>query len=120
MDKKKSTWLAAASGLGIGFLNGIFGAGGGMLAVPALRKCSVETKQAHATSIAVILPLSLISAVIYYLRGAFTIADCLPYLPGGSLGALAGAFLLKKLPDFWIRKAFAVMILYASIKLFFR
>ena len=40
----------------IGFLNGLLGAGGGMVAVPVLKK-EMDTKQAHATSIAVIIPI---------------------------------------------------------------
>lgn len=39
-----------------GFLNGMLGAGGGMVVVPIL-KTRLSEKQAHATSVAVILPI---------------------------------------------------------------
>lgn len=37
--------LAAALGVGVGFLNGLFGAGGGMVAVPLLKGLGVEDKR---------------------------------------------------------------------------
>ena len=44
----------------IGAINGLFGAGGGMLAVPCLTYVwGLDEKSAHATAIAVILPLCL-------------------------------------------------------------
>ena len=66
----------------IGFLNGLLGAGGGMVAVPVLKK-EMDTKQAHATSIAVIIPMSIFSAASYLLKGSVTIQDAFPYIPGG-------------------------------------
>ena len=44
----------------IGLLNGFFGSGGGILAVTLLQKQGLPSRQAHATSIAIILPLSLV------------------------------------------------------------
>ena len=48
-------------GLASGLLNGFFGAGGGIMAVPLLQKAGVPTEKSHATSIAVILPLTPVS-----------------------------------------------------------
>ena len=59
---KKERWLAALGGVGVGILNGLLGAGGGMLTVPLLEWMGVKGRRAHATSLAVILPLSLVSA----------------------------------------------------------
>ena len=48
------------AGLAIGVVTGLFGAGGGMLTVPALTFIAkFDEKHSHATAIAVILPLSV-------------------------------------------------------------
>ena len=51
-----------AIGLVTGFANGLFGSGGGTIVVPAMERfLGEEEHKAHATAIAVILPLSLLS-----------------------------------------------------------
>ena len=55
----------ALTGCVVGLLNGFFGSGGGVIAVPMLRSCGFEQRSAHACSLAVTLPLSLVSVIIY-------------------------------------------------------
>lgn len=118
MKRRKIKDLIA--GFAMGILNALFGAGGGILTVEYLKRSGTPLKNAHATSVAVILPLSFVSACIYFFNGFFSVSDCLGYIPGGVIGAVAGAFLLKKMPDFYIKKLFAVFIIYASVKLLLR
>ena len=74
-----------------GFVNGFFGAGGGMLLVPLLIwLCRLEDKAAFSSAIAVILPLCIVSIVIYALHDSLPVSDALPYLIGGAADALAG------------------------------
>ena len=55
-----------AIGLVTGFANGLFGSGGGTIVVPAMERfLGEEEHKAHATAIAVILPLSLLSLGVY-------------------------------------------------------
>ena len=54
----------AAFGVAVGLVNGVFGAGGGMLAVPLLKKSGLDQKQSHANAVAVILPITVISAIL--------------------------------------------------------
>lgn len=107
-------------GSAAGFINGLLGSGGGMIAVPALRTQGLEPQKAHATSIAVISPMCLLSAAIYLFRGDVCITDALPYLPAGAVGALIGALLLRKLPDTFLRKLFGGFALWAGLRLIFR
>ena len=44
------------AGGGVGFVNGLLGGGGGMVAVPALCGAGLGVASAHATAIAVVLP----------------------------------------------------------------
>ena len=104
----------------VGLINGLLGAGGGMLAVPLLKKVGAEQKKAHATSIALILPLCLFSAVLYLAGGKVAISDAVGYLPAGAVGAIIGAFLLSKINDVWLKRIFALFIIWSGVRMWFR
>lgn len=114
---KRKNILTAAGGLLVGLINGLLGAGGGMLAVHLLKKSGFDVKEAHASSIAVILPLSVLSAALYICAGRVSISDSLVYIPAGLAGAVTGALVLKKLPDKWIRRLFGVFLIWAGVRL---
>ncbi len=107
-------------GAAAGFVNGLLGSGGGMIAVPALRSRGLDPQKAHATSIAVISPMCVLSAAIYLFRGDVKITDALPYLPAGAVGALLGALLLRKIPDTFLRKLFGAFAVWAGLRLILR
>ena len=68
--KSKESLGSILAGTGAGAVNGLFGAGGGMVLVPLLTGvCGLPQRRAFATSVAVILPLCALSVVIYLLRG---------------------------------------------------
>lgn len=104
-------------GILTGFLNGLFGAGGGMSAVPVLKGAGLEPNSAHANSVAVIVPLSMFSATIYLLNGTVTFSDALPFIPSGVVGAAVGALLLHKIPSKWMRRIFGAFVLWAGVRL---
>lgn len=106
----------AAGGLA-GLVNGLFGGGGGMILVPLLiHRCGLEERQAFATSMAVILPLCLFSAGIYWVRGGLELTAALPYLAGGLAGGLLAGRLFRRISAQWLRRGFAILILYSAIK----
>lgn len=115
---KKKTYYYIL-GLAAGFLNGLFGSGGGVIAVPTLEKAGLEAKKAHATSIAVILPLSVISAAIYTLKKSFKLTSALVYIPFGLIGAAVGAVILKKIPNNLLRRIFGLLIIISAVKMLF-
>ena len=121
MQKKSgSKFRSAVAGGAAGLANGFFGGGGGMLLVPLLtRWCGLDQRQAFATSIAVILPLCALSSVIYWLRGGLDFMLALPYLLGGLLGGFLGGRMFKKLNMVWLRRAFALLILYGGARALF-
>lgn len=116
----KKSWAVSLVGAATGFLNGFFGAGGGMVAVPMLQKSGLSTQEAHATSIAIILPLTVVSAILYFCSGSLAPGEALIYLPGGVAGALVGAYLLKKLDPLWIRRIFGVLILFSALRMLWK
>ena len=91
-----------------------------MVLVPLLVLwCGLDQRKAFATSVAVILPLCALSAAIYLLRGGVDLWAALPYLVGGLLGGLLGGKLFKRLNMVWLRRGFALLILYGGARALF-
>ena len=104
-------------GLICGALNGLFGSGGGTAAVPLLESSGLEPKKSHATSVALIFIFSLATTVVYMINGSLDISTALMYVPYGVLGAITGAFLLKKVPNSLLRRIFGVIVLASAVRL---
>lgn len=117
---KKINFKTVFSGISVGIVNGLMGAGGGMLAVPILKKTGLDQRKAQANAIAIILPISIVSCVMYLIRGNVQISDALPFLPGGILGTVIGTFLLSKLPTKLLKKIFAAFMIWAGVRLLMR
>lgn len=108
--------LAAAALLG-GIVNGFLGTGGGIVLMLALGLLPAEDSDSlrdrFATVIAVILPLSVISAASYGDKLNFSAAA--PYILPGILGGIAGGFLLDKLSVKLVKRLFSLMVIWAGI-----
>ncbi len=112
----KRLWYSLAGGAA-GLVNGFFGGGGGMVLVPLLAgKCGLDQRKAFATSVAVIAPLCTLSAGIYWMRGDLDLMAALPYLAGGLVGGFAGGKVFKKVSMVWLRRGFALLILYGGVR----
>ncbi len=117
MKQKYANLRLMLSGGGAGLINGLLGAGGGMVLVPALLWiCKMESRSACATSVAVITPFSLVSAAVYLLRGNVFPGDALWYCIGGGIGGLLGGWLLGKLPTTWLLRLFGGLMVLAGIR----
>lgn len=102
----------------IGVANGLFGGGGGMLAVPLLQKIGYSQKTAHATAILLILPVSALSFLLYFINGLYDFSVLIPVALGVSGGGVLGAWLLDKLPESSVRIVFAILQAVAGVFLF--
>ena len=113
---KFHSWLpASAAGGAAGLVNGFFGGGGGMVLVPLLMgRCGLDRRRAFANSVAIILPLCVLSAGIYFAKGNLDIRTALPYLAGGLVGGWIGGKIFEKVPVVWLKRAFALLILYGA------
>lgn len=112
--------LKKIGGFCCGLLNGMFGSGGGLVAVPLLEKQGIEAKSAHATSVAIIFVLSFLSTIIYSMNGNIDFTSAMSYIPFGIIGAVAGATLLKKIPSSLLRRGFAVIMIISAIRILLR
>lgn len=103
-----------------GLLNGLFGAGGGLILVPLfINWLKLEEKQAFATSIAVALPLSIASFAVFLSKGNNVWNEALPYLLGGIVGGGLSAKLFRAISAKWLHRLFGLLILYGAIKAVF-
>ena len=103
-----------------GLLNGLFGAGGGLILVPLLIGwLKLEEKQAFATSLAIILPLSVVSYILFCIQGGNVWSEALPYLLGGILGGALSIRLFRRLSTTWLHRLFGILILYGAVKAVF-
>lgn len=102
-----------------GFANGLFGAGGGLVAVPALESTGLEPKKSHATSVAVIFSLSILTSILYAINDRLVFDDAFSYIPWGILGAVLGSAILKKINNSLLRRIFGGIMIVASIRLLF-
>ena len=115
---KNSRIIYVFGGLVSGFLNGLFGSGGGTLIVPFLEIfLKLDPKKSHATAILIIFSYTLISLVFYGFSGRLDFPLALKVSAGGVLGGLLGAKLLNKLSGRFIRIGFGAVMVLASAKL---
>lgn len=115
---KNNLWLAFF-GFVTGVLNGLFGAGGGIVAVEVLKNSGLDRKRAQSTSIAVILPLCIISAVILFFKNQVDYKTALMLIPPGLVGAFAGTYLMKKISVSLLKKIFCGFMIWAGIRLIY-
>lgn len=118
-EKKKHKRSFYIIGLVTGALNGLFGSGGGMLSVPLLEKSGIEPKKSHASSIAITLPLSIVSAAMYLYKGNIDFMFAIKFVPFGLLGAIIGSTILKKMKNETIEKIFAFVLIFSGIRMLF-
>lgn len=115
--KRHSRLSYCIAGGAAGAANGLFGGGGGSILVPLLiRLCGLESRKAFATSVAVILPLCLLSLWFYVRQGGFDWMTALPYLTGGTLGGWLGGRLFRKANILWLRRGFGLLLVYGGIR----
>lgn len=111
----------AVTGIVCGLVNGLFGSGGGVISVLALERfCKIEKKKTHATTVVVILALSVVSIFFYYKNGFEDIPLALKAAGGGIIGGILGAKLLDKMPTKWIGRVFGVVMIVSAIMMVFR
>ena len=112
---KKS--ICNLSAIIIGFINMLIGSCGGIIAVKILKKNSLNQTKAHATAIAIILPMTLISSVLYLFRGNVKLEETYIFLLPGLIGSVIGSYLLPRIPKKLLNKIFSFFMIYAGIRM---
>ena len=118
-EKQVKNGQRLVCGGAVGIANSLFGGGGGMIAVPMLQRTGLKEKEAHATAILLILPVSLLSFVFYAWKGMYDFSVLIPTSIGVTAGGVLGAQLLGKLPVKTVNTIFAFLQLAAGVFMFF-
>lgn len=105
------------AGLGAGAVNGLFGAGGGMVLVPLLCLFSdLEDSEIFPNSIAIILPVCLVSLLVTAAGGDLPWDQSLPYLAGSAAGGIMAGIFGHRIPTLWLHRSLGIMILWGGIR----
>ena len=114
----RAVLLAILSLVG-GILNGLFGTGGGTVLVFALGYLlsREHAKDAFIISSVGVLAFSAVSAVLYGSGGAYDAAVLPRFVLSATVGGVAGAFLFRRIGTRWLRRIFAVLTLYAGLRM---
>ncbi len=110
----------AVVGIIAGFFNGFFGSGGGLVAIPCLKKIGLKQKESHINSIALTLSLSFFSAIFYFLNGNIDFKSALIFIPTGLLGAFFGAKFFKQINAKTLGIIFAFILIISGVRLFLK
>lgn len=115
MEKQLRPRRGLAAGAVAGLCCGLFGGGGGMLLVPLLSGwVGLSGKRAFASCLAIIAPLCLVSAGIYWFRGRLEPLAALPYMLGGALGGFLAGKSFDKIPVSLLQKVLIGLLLYGG------
>lgn len=110
-SSKKELFFLAICALCAGLVNGFLGTGGGIILILALSRLELGERDRFATVIAAILPMSLVSTLLY--GQDFGKAE--KWLLPGIIGGVTGAFLLDKISTKLLKKLFALMVIWAGV-----
>ncbi len=112
--------ISAVTGLISGVFSGLFGSGGGTVAVPAMEKfLNIREHKAHATAVAVILPLCVLSGAIYFHGTDIPAKQTLIACAGGIIGGCLGAKLLGKIKGRSLHIIFGIFMLVSGVRTLF-
>ena len=116
----KNKWLLLIFSALAGFINGFLGGGGGVLIVTLLLAVvKLHQKHAQATALLVILPLTVVSAVVYLIRGNVDWEPTLWATLGVVVGGVVGALLLSKIKGNVAKIIFALVLVAGGVKMLF-
>lgn len=102
----------AVIGVAAGILSGLLGVGGGLVIVPALVLfVGISQHRANATSLAAIVPISLVAALFFGGARSVDVAVGIPLAVGAVIGVSVGAAAMGHVREARLRQAFGVFIL---------
>lgn len=114
-------WLGVVSGIATGFVLGLLGSGGSIIALPALiYLLGVEPKSALAMSLGVVGITATMAAVSHARKGNLVVPVALVFATFGVIGSLAGTRIGVRLPVIWQLTLFAFVMYFAAWRMFRR
>ncbi len=115
--EKKPLWGICIAGIAAGAVNGLFGAGGGMVLVPLLTCLTqLDEDQIFPASVCIILPICITSLLAGFPKAGLPWNTAMPYLIGSAFGGVLAGCLGKKIPTLWLHRLLGALILWGGVR----
>jgi uncharacterized membrane protein YfcA len=112
----KKAILLALAGFGAGAINGLLGAGGGMVLVPILTLFPfMDSQEIFPTSVCIILPICIVSILSTQKTGV-PLETIIIYMIASAFGGLLAGILGNKIPTIWLHRLLGILILWGGIQ----
>lgn len=121
MTKLKAKQIFMLIGVGVvgGCINGLFGAGAGLLLVPLIKLIAkIDEKKTHATTLACVLIMCVVSSIVFLINKQVDFKLTFWCLIGSLIGAVLGTFLLQKFKNKVINLIFSCLLVVAGVFMF--
>ena len=110
---KHPYWGMVIAGALAGAVNGLLGAGGGMILVPFLSLWTdLSEEEIFPASISIILPVCILS--LWATAGTVPWKNALPYLLGSAGGGILAGTFGKRIPVIWLHRALGLDLQYLA------
>lgn len=110
----KRLWGMVLAGACAGAVNGLLGAGGGMLLVPMLSAFTcLREEEIFPSSVAIIAPICVVSLL---LTRDIAWGESVPFLLGSAVGGLLAGLWGKKIPTLWLHRGLGILIIWGGIR----
>lgn len=105
------------AGICAGTVNGLLGAGGGMVLLPLLGAIAdLPEESIFPTSVCIILPICLVSLWVVYKPGVLPFSETLPWLLGSAAGGILSGLFGKRIPVLWLHRILGALILWGGVR----
>ncbi len=115
------SWSFIVTGFVVGVLSGLIGIGGAVVLVPVLvLGFGFSQGRAQGTTLgALVPPIGIFAAIQYYRNGMLDVRVAALLGLGFVFGALGGATVVPYIPQVWLKRLFASVLVYMAMQLVF-
>lgn len=109
-------WKIALAGAFAGSINGLFGAGGGMILVPMLSLIGFDEEEIFPSSVSIIFPICFVSLAFSAMAAPLPFSEAAGYLIGGVIGGIIAGITVNKIPVKWLHRLLGILIIWGGIR----
>ena len=115
--QKRSIGGIATAGIAAGIINGLFGAGGGMVLIPLLTLLTdLNDDELFSSSLAIMLPICIVALSATALHQPLPLRESIPYLVGSAVGGILAGMLQGKIPTIWLHRILGLLIIWGGVR----